>query len=48
MTGVLPIKGRVTVSAGLLDTLAPKDKEKREVWNLLILCHLIIIIFGRL
>jgi len=30
MTGVLPIKGRVTVSAGLLDTLAPKDKKKRE------------------
>ena len=28
MTGVLPIKGRVTVSAGLLDTLAPKDKKK--------------------
>ena len=30
MTGVLPIKGRVTVSAGLLDTLAPKDRKKRE------------------
>ena len=30
MTGVLPIKGRVTVSAGLLDTMAPKDKKKRE------------------
>ena len=30
MTGVLPIKGRVTVSASLLDTLAPKDKKKRE------------------
>ena len=30
LTGVLPIKGRVTVSAGLLDTLAPKDKKKRE------------------
>jgi len=29
LTGVLPIKGRVTVSAGLLDTLAPDDKEKR-------------------
>ena len=30
LTGILPIKGRVTVSAGLLDTLAPKDKKKRE------------------
>jgi len=30
ITGILPIKGRVTVSAGLLDTLAPKDKAKRE------------------
>ena len=34
MTGVLPIKGRVTVSAGLLDTLAPKDKKKREKFGL--------------
>lgn len=30
LTGILPIKGRVTVSAGLLDTMAPKDKKKRE------------------
>lgn len=26
LTGLLPIKGRVTVSAGMLDTLAPKKK----------------------
>ena len=28
--GVLPIEGRVTVSAGLLDTVAPKDGEGRQ------------------
>jgi hypothetical protein len=28
--GVLPIEGRVTVSAGLLDTVAPKDGKGRE------------------
>ena len=28
--GVLPIEGRVTVSAGLLDTVAPKDGPGRE------------------
>ncbi len=30
ITGVLPITGRVAVSAGFLDTIAPKDKEKRK------------------
>ncbi len=29
ITGVLPIKGRVTVSAGLLDTIAPTKPESR-------------------
>jgi hypothetical protein len=28
--GILPIEGRVTVSAGLLDTVAPKDGKGRE------------------
>ena len=28
--GILPIEGRVTVSAGLLDTIAPKDGHGRE------------------
>jgi hypothetical protein len=28
--GILPIEGRVTVSAGLLDTVAPKDGPSRE------------------
>lgn len=28
--GVLPIEGRVTVSAGLLDTVAPKESESRK------------------
>jgi len=30
LTGILPIKGRVTVSAGLLDTMAPKKPESRS------------------
>ena len=30
LSGILPITGRVTVSAGLLDTIAPKDKNKRS------------------
>ena len=28
--GILPIEGRVTVSAGLLDTVAPKEGHGRE------------------
>jgi len=29
MSGILPIEGRVTVSAGFLDTIAPNDSRKR-------------------
>lgn len=32
--GVLPIEGRVTVSAGLLDTVAPKDSEHRAKFGI--------------
>jgi hypothetical protein len=32
--GVLPIEGRVTVSAGLLDTVAPKDGEHRAKFGI--------------
>jgi len=35
ITGVLPITGRVTVSAGFLDTIAPKDKSKRQVFGII-------------
>ena len=35
ITGVLPITGRVAVSAGFLDTIAPKDKEKRKVYGVI-------------
>ena len=35
ITGVLPITGRVSVSAGFLDTIAPKDKKKREVFGII-------------
>ena len=35
ITGVLPITGRVTVSAGFLDTIAPKNKKKREVFGII-------------
>lgn len=35
ITGVLPITGRVTVSAGMLDTIAPKDKSKRQVFGII-------------
>ena len=35
ITGILPITGRVTVSAGFLDTIAPKDKKKREVFGVI-------------
>lgn len=33
--GILPITGRVTISAGFLDTIAPKDKKKREVFGVI-------------
>jgi hypothetical protein len=29
ISGILPIEGRVTVSAGFLDTIAPRDKRRR-------------------
>lgn len=35
VTGVLPITGRVTVSAGFLDTIAPKDKSKRQIYGII-------------
>lgn len=35
VTGVLPITGRVTVSAGFLDTIAPKAKKKRQVFGII-------------
>jgi hypothetical protein len=35
VTGVLPITGRVTVSAGFLDTIAPRDKKKRHVFGII-------------
>jgi hypothetical protein len=33
--GVLPIPGRVAVSAGILDTIAPKDKKGRENYGII-------------
>ena len=33
--GVLPIPGRVAVSAGILDTVAPKDKQGRENYGII-------------
>ena len=40
--GVLPIPGRVALSAPLLDAIAPEDKKKRSAygnsWNLI--CHI--------
>lgn len=35
VTGVLPITGRVTVSAGFLDTIAPTNKKKRQVFGII-------------
>ena len=35
VTGILPITGRVTVSAGFLDTIAPKDKSKRQIFGII-------------
>jgi len=33
-SGILPVPGRVTVSAGLLDTIATKDPEKRKYFGI--------------
>jgi len=35
ITGVLPIPGRVTVSAGILNTLAPPDKKSRSKFGII-------------
>jgi len=35
ITGVLPIPGRVIVSAGFLDTIACEDKKKREMFGII-------------
>ena len=42
------IKGRVTVSAGLLDTLATQKPKQREKFGPIVLCQHTITIFGRL
>ena len=33
--GILPIPGRVAVSAGILNTIAPKDKKGRENYGII-------------
>ena len=33
--GILPIEGRVTVSAGILDTIAPKNPESRKKYGII-------------
>ena len=35
LAGILPVPGRVTVSAGLLDTIATKDPEKKKTFGVL-------------
>lgn len=35
ITGILPITGRVAVSAGFLDTIAPKEKKKRQIFGII-------------
>jgi hypothetical protein len=35
LSGVLPISGRVAVSAGALDTIAPEDKKKRKNYGII-------------
>jgi hypothetical protein len=35
ITGVLPIPGRVVISAGVLNTIAPEDKEKRKIYGII-------------
>lgn len=35
ISGVLPISGRASVSAGALDTVAPDDKEKKKVYGVI-------------
>ena len=35
VSGVLPVPGRVTVTAGILDTIAPSDKKKRAKFGII-------------
>lgn len=35
MSGVLPISGRVAISAGALDTIAPENKQKRKNYGII-------------
>ena len=35
LSGVLPISGRVAVSAGALDTIAPEDQKKRKNYGII-------------
>jgi len=35
ISGILPVPGRVTVSAGILDSIAPKDSEKRQKYGII-------------
>lgn len=35
VTGVLPVPGRVTITAGILDTIAPTDKKKRAKFGII-------------
>lgn len=35
LTGILPVPGRVTVTAGVLDTIAPKDPVKRAKFGII-------------
>jgi len=35
VSGMMPVPGRVTVTAGLLDNIAPKDKEKRAKFGII-------------
>jgi len=35
VSGILPISGRVAISAGALDTIAPDDKEKRKSFGVI-------------
>ncbi len=35
LTGILPVPGRVTITAGVLDTIAPKDPVKRSKFGII-------------
>ena len=42
LTGVLPIPGRVSVSAGVLDTISSDEPKSREKLGMIIFLHIII------